>query len=89
MPADPSPGLDRRSTYRVRVEGHLDDRFAAWPEGTSVRQDDGDTVLTVPLVDQAALLALLRKLRDIGARLVSVNPAERGHMGTEPRKERR
>jgi hypothetical protein len=85
-PADPGPRADRgrSSTYLIRVEGQLDDRLAAWSDGTSVtREDDGDTVLTVPQVDQAALLGLLRKLRDLGARLVSVNPVPPGSIGTD------
>lgn len=81
-------GRDRLPTYRIRVEGHLDDRLAAWPDGTSVtREDDGATVLTVPLLDQAALLGLLRTLRDVGARLVSINPAAPGRAGNESREE--
>jgi len=87
---DPRPGRARPSCYQVRVEGHLDDRFAAWPEGTSVmREDSGDTVLTVPLADQAALLGLLRKLRDVGARLVSINPVVPGRSDTRSREEHR
>lgn len=77
----------RPTTYRIRVEGHLDDRSAAWPAGTVVTQEDHDTVLTVPLLDQAALLGLLRKLRDIGARLVSINPAAPGQAVDESREE--
>jgi hypothetical protein len=62
------PGL-----YEIRVEGHLDDRRAAWFEGlTLTRQDNGDTLLTGPVVDQAALHGLLRKVRDLGMPLLSV-----------------
>ncbi len=62
------PGL-----YEIRIEGQLDDRWAAWFEGlTLTREEDGDTLLTGPVVDQAALHGLLRKVRDLGTPLISV-----------------
>ena len=70
--ADPSPP----TAYQIRVTGHLDDRWPAWAEGLILtREGSGDTVLTVAVADQAALHGLLRTLRDLGAPLVSVNPA--------------
>jgi hypothetical protein len=88
MPGDlrPRRAPGQPTAYQIRVEGHLDDRWAEWPEGLSVaREETGDTVLTVPSVDQAALLGLLRKLRDVGARLVSINPVVPGRSDTRPR----
>ena len=62
------PGL-----YEIRIEGHLDHRWAAWFDGLTITLDDnGDTLLTGPVVDQAALYGLLRKVRDLGMPLVSV-----------------
>jgi hypothetical protein len=59
--------------YEIRLKGHLDDRRAAWFEGlTLTREDNGDTLLTGPVVDQAALHGLLRKVRDLGMPLLSV-----------------
>lgn len=83
-------GADRPTVYRIRVRGHLDDRWADRREGLSItREEGGDTVLTVPVVDQAALHGLLRKLRDVGVPLVSINPAEPGQTGDPSREEDR
>ncbi len=62
--------------YQVRLKGHLDNRWADECEGlTFTLEETGDTLLTVPVVDQAALYGLLRKLRDLGLPLISINPA--------------
>jgi hypothetical protein len=59
--------------HEIRVQGHLDDRWAGWAEGlTLVRSTDGTTTLTVPLPDQAALHGLLNRIRDLNAPIVSV-----------------
>jgi hypothetical protein len=65
--------------YAIRIQGHLDDRWAAWFGGlTLTRADNGDTLLTGPVVDQAALYGLLKKVRDLGMPLVSVNRVKPG-----------
>ncbi|HEX3050879.1 MAG TPA: hypothetical protein VHP83_09515 [Aggregatilineaceae bacterium] len=62
------PGL-----YEIRIDGHLDDRWADWFEGlTIIRDDNGETLLTGTVVDQAALHGWLRKIRDLGMPLISV-----------------
>jgi hypothetical protein len=62
------PGL-----YEIRLKGHLDDRWIEWFEGlTLTREDNGNTLLTGPVVDQAALYGLLRKVRDLAMPLISV-----------------
>jgi hypothetical protein len=60
--------------YEIRLKGHLDERWTEWFEGLSITlEENGDTLLTGPVVDQAALHGLLRKVRDLGLMLVSVN----------------
>jgi hypothetical protein len=60
--------------YRIRVSGHLDDRWSDWLDGLAVqRQDDGTTVLAGPIVDQAALHGVIARIRDLGLPLLEVN----------------
>ena len=70
---------DEPGLYEIRLKGHLDDRWAEWFGGLTITlEDNGDTLLTGPLVDQAALHGLLKKVRDLGMPLVSVSPVEHG-----------
>jgi hypothetical protein len=63
------PGL-----YEIRVKGHLNEKWAAWFEGMTITLvDNGDTLLTGPVVDQAALHGVLKKVRDLGLPLISIN----------------
>jgi hypothetical protein len=60
--------------YEIRIKGHLDDRWVAWVEGlTLTLEENGNTLLAGPVTDQAALHGLLRKVRDLGMPLISVN----------------
>jgi hypothetical protein len=64
---------DQPELYEIRLKGHLDDKWASWFEGLTItREDNGDTLLTGLVVDQAALHGLLRKVRDLGLPLVTV-----------------
>lgn len=59
--------------YEIRLKGHLDQRWASWFEGLTItREANGETLLTGPVVDQAALHGLLRKVRDLNLPLVAV-----------------
>ena len=59
--------------YEICVRGHLDPRWSDWFEGFEIAlKDNGETRLSGPVVDQAALFGLLMKVRDLGLPLVSV-----------------
>ncbi len=65
--------------YEIRLKGHLDARWAWRFEGLTItREDNGETLITGPVVDQAALHGLLRNVRDLGLPLVSVMHVEPG-----------
>jgi hypothetical protein len=69
--ADP----EKTVIYQIRIKSHLDPDWTDWFEGLTISQeDDGDTLLTGPVVDQSALHGLLKKVRDLGMSLVSINP---------------
>ena len=69
--------LDAPVIYQVRVEGHLDAQWTDWFGGmTLALEENGQTLLTGPVTDQAALYGLLKKVRDLGMPLVSVNRAD-------------
>ena len=64
--------------YQIRLKGHLGAQWTNWFEGlTLTLEDNGETLLTGPVVDQAALHGLLKKVRDLGMLLISVNCTER------------
>jgi hypothetical protein len=71
--ADPG----RPMIYQIRIRGHLDQQWTEWFEGLTITlEDNGDTLLTGPVVDQAALHGLLKKVRDLGVPLLSVDPVK-------------
>ena len=65
--------------YQIRIKGHLSRKWTDWFEGLTITlEDNGDTLLTGPVVDQAALHGLIKKVRDLGMPLLSVDPVESG-----------
>lgn len=62
------------SRYEIRLQGQLDESWSDWFEGfTLTGESDGTTTLTGPVIDQAALHGLLRRVGDLGVTLISVN----------------
>jgi hypothetical protein len=80
---DPKPDSGEPMGYQIRIKGHLGPEWADWFGGLAITlEDNGDTLLTGPVVDQAALHALLRKVRDLGMTLISaVRVAPLGECG--------
>ena len=77
-------GSSQPTNYQIRIKGHLGHQWTDWFGGLTITaEDNGDTLLTGPVVDQAALHGLLKKVRDLGMPLVSVNQVQ----GTETRLE--
>jgi len=70
---------DQPIVYQIRITGHLGREWADWFEGLAITlEDNGDTLLSGPLVDQAALHGVLKKVRDLGMPLVSVTRVRSG-----------
>jgi hypothetical protein len=68
---------DEPGLYEIRLKGHLDDGWKDWFEDLTITlEDNGDTLLTGPVIDQSALHGLLKKVRDLSMPLVSVRPLE-------------
>ena len=75
----PQTDPDQPVVYQIRIKGHLGPQWTEWFEGMTVtREENGDTLLTGPVVDQAALHGLLKKVRDLGLPLLSVIRVETG-----------
>jgi hypothetical protein len=90
------PGPQSPAHYRIQVGGHLDDHWATrFGRLALTREDDGTTVLTGPVADQAELHGMLTLVRDLGVTLVGVaviapvaGPATAAPTGTEQRAHR-
>jgi len=82
LPDSPQP-----TVYKIRIKGHLDSQWTDWFEGLTITlEDNGETLLTGPLIDQAALHGLLKRVRDLGMPLVSVCPVQSNISGSSSSK---
>ena len=71
---DPKTNPGQTLVYQIRIKGHLGRQWRDWFENATITLGaDGDTLLTCPEIDQAALHGLLKKVRDLGMPLISVN----------------
>jgi hypothetical protein len=75
----PQAASDQPMIYQIRIKGHLDSQWSDWFGGLTITlEEDGNTLLSGPVADQAALYGLLKKVRNLGLPLVSVSPVEPG-----------
>lgn len=73
----PERGTSQRMVYQIRIKGHLSRQWTEWFEGLTITlEENGDTLLTGQVIDQAALHGLLKRVRDLGMPLLSVNSVE-------------
>ncbi len=71
---EPNNETNQPKIFQIRIKGHLGRRWANWFEGMSITlEDNGDTLITGPVADQAALHGLVKKVRDLGLPLISIN----------------
>ena len=79
----PNHDLADSSGYEIRIDGRLDDRWSAWFDDLTLTHGaDGTTVIRCPVIDQATLHGLLRRVRDVGLPIVSVTRSN--HPSTSP-----
>jgi hypothetical protein len=68
---------NQQPCYEIRLKGHLDSQWTEWFGGLTIAlEEDGTTLLSGPVTDQAALHGLLKKARDLGLPLISINQVQ-------------
>ena len=78
---EPKPTPSQTVIYQIRLKGYLDSQWANWFEGLTITwEQDGNTLLSGPVADQAALHGLLKRVRDLGMPLVSVSQIQPGEI---------
>ncbi len=66
--------VDRPLVYQIRIKGHLSQQWRDWFDGLTITlEEDGNTLLMGLVIDQVALHGVLKKVRDLGMPLLSVN----------------
>jgi len=74
---DQEPHSGQPTVYHIRIRGHLGPQWTDWFGGMTISlEDNGDTILSGPVPDQAALYGLLKNARNLGLPLLSVIPVE-------------
>ena len=75
--SNPKSNPRQPKSYQIRIKGQLGDQWSDWFEGLTITlEEDGNTLLSGPVVDQSALHGLLKRVRDLGMPLISVNRFE-------------
>ena len=83
-----NPCPDRFTIFEIRIKGQLDPEWSGWFEGlTIIPENDGNTLISGPVVDQAALYSLLKRVHQIGLQLVSINEIETADNNEKQQKE--
>ena len=68
---------DQPKVFQFRIQGHLSQQWQDWFEGLiATLEEDGNTLLSGPVLDQSALHGILKKIRDLGMPLLSVNSVD-------------
>lgn len=79
---------DAPKIFQIRIQGHLGQQWAGWFDGLTIAlEEDGNTLLSGPIADQSALHGILKKIRDLGLPLLSVNtidPDQASKADTDP-----
>ena len=75
---------DQPINYQIRILGHLGPQWMSWFDGLTIMlEEDGNTLLSGPVIDQAALHGILKKVRDLGIPLLSVHSMGSGPQDIE------
>lgn len=70
-------GPDQPKVFEIRIQGHLSQQWVDWFDGLAVTLgEDGNTLLRGAVVDQSALHGILKRIRDLGMPLLSVNSVD-------------
>lgn len=76
------PATDQLAIYEIRIKGHLSPQRTDWFDGLIITlEEDGNTLLRGPVIDQSALHGTLKKIRDLGMPLLSVNSVDSDQAG--------